>query len=124
MLGWQAFSLTNVSTQASGVGNPLANLRTEEAREPWMQHRRVFSYRGLLELMADHGFADIQILGAGYYPLPTSVAHADPRHAAFLTVAGRRPFPALRGDRKDRPRRVQATARREPGFTHRRPAHD
>jgi SAM-dependent methyltransferase len=92
VLGWQAFSLTNVSTQASGVGNPLANLRTEEPLEPWMQHLRVFSYRGLLELMAAHGFVDVEVRGAGYYPLPSSLAHADPRHAAFLTVVGRRPL--------------------------------
>jgi SAM-dependent methyltransferase len=96
VLGWQAFSLTNVSTQASGVGNPLAIWRTEESIEPWMQHRRVFSYRGLLELMAAHGFIDVQIRGAGYYPLPSSVANIDPRHAAFLSVAGRRPLPPFR----------------------------
>jgi SAM-dependent methyltransferase len=97
VLGWQAFSLTNVSTQAPSVGNPIAIWRgTEEPGEPWMQHRRVFSYRGLLELMAAHGFVDVHIRGAGYYPLSSSVAHTDPRHAAFLTVAGRRPLPPFR----------------------------
>ena len=92
VFGWQAFSLTNVSKNRSGLGNPLANLRAaDEPFEDGWQHQRIFSYRGLLELAEAIGFEDVRILGAGYYPLPTRVAHRDPRHAAFITVVGRKP---------------------------------
>jgi hypothetical protein len=91
LFGWQAFSLTNVSSRKSGIGNPLANLRAAEpAAEGWT-HQRIFSYRGLIELAEAIGFENVRILGAGYYPLPTRVAHRDPRHAAFITVIGRKP---------------------------------
>jgi SAM-dependent methyltransferase len=91
LLGWQAFSLTNVSNQRPGLGNPLANLRFEDPYDGKMQHRRIFSYRGLMELMTAHRFEKVRLDGAGYYPLPLKVAHMDPRHAAFLTVSGRKP---------------------------------
>ena len=91
VLGWQAFSLTNVSRTGFGLGNPLANLRGEEPLEPGWEHLRIFSHRGLAELVAAHGFTDVRIVGAGYYPFPTSFAHVDPRHAAFITVRATRP---------------------------------
>ena len=45
-LGWQPFSLTNVSRQGLGLGNPLAIHRAEGwfEVETW-QHLRVFAYR-------------------------------------------------------------------------------
>ena len=88
LMGWQAFSLTNVSRLRSGIGNPLANLRSAEPQAAGWAHQRLFSYRGLAELATACGFIGVQVLGAGYYPLPTAVAHLDPRHAAFITVVG------------------------------------
>jgi len=91
VFGWQAFSLTNISNRRSGIGNPLANLRAAEPCAEGWAHQRIFSYRGLIELAEAVGFHEVRILGAGYYPLPTRVAHRDPRHAAFITVVGRKP---------------------------------
>jgi SAM-dependent methyltransferase len=88
-LGWQPFSLTNVSEAAQAVGNPLG-IHRGEAGEP-RGHLRVFAYRGLRELFALHGFCVEGILGAGYFPLPGRLARIDPRHAAFITVGARRP---------------------------------
>ena len=87
LLGWQPFSLTNVSSTRSGLGNPVALHRAEDqaGRESW-QHVRVFSYRGLRELFEAHSFSVVHVLGAGYYPLPARVGRVEPRHAAFLTV--------------------------------------
>jgi SAM-dependent methyltransferase len=87
MLGWQAFSLSNVSHLNLGLGNPLAIHRGSEQSEKGMEHQRIFSYRGLQELLRCHGFARVRIAGAGYYPLPGRVGRIDPRHAAFLTAA-------------------------------------
>jgi SAM-dependent methyltransferase len=91
LLGWQAFSLTNVSRTGFGLGNPMANLRGEDPLDPGWEHMRIFSYRGLAELVQAHGFTDVHVFGAGYYPLPSSCARFDPRHAAFLTVRGIKP---------------------------------
>ncbi len=91
VLGWQPFSLSNVSMKLSGVGNPLAVHReTPHLFSSW-EHMRVFAYRGLKELYSAHGFLVETIVGAGYFPLPAVVGHKEPRHAALLTVKARRP---------------------------------
>ncbi|MGK2959484.1 MAG: class I SAM-dependent methyltransferase [Acidimicrobiales bacterium] len=89
--GWQPFSITNVSTSQASIGNPLSNLRHAENLAIGWQHVRVFAYRGLIELFQVHGFVDVHIKGAGYYPLPAKVGAWDPRHAAFITVIALRP---------------------------------
>jgi SAM-dependent methyltransferase len=88
LLGWQPFSLTNVSEAAKAVGNPLGIHRGEEGEA--RGHLRVFAYRGLRELFELHGFMVKDVLGAGYFPLPRRLAQIDPRHAAFLTIAAYR----------------------------------
>ncbi len=92
ILGWQPFSLTNVSTAQASIGNPLSNLRHLENLGSGWQHVRVFAYRGLIELFQAHGFVDVHIKGAGYYPLPSRFGAWDPRHAAFITVVATRPM--------------------------------
>jgi SAM-dependent methyltransferase len=91
VLGWQAFSLSNVSRHRSGLGNPLSNLRGAPKPEEGWYHQRIFSYRGLAELAECVGLENVNVVGAGYYPFPTRFAHLDPRHAAFITVTGRKP---------------------------------
>jgi SAM-dependent methyltransferase len=89
VLGWQPFSLTNISTEAAAVGNPLG---VHRGAPGWDRgHLRVLSYRGLRELFELHGFQVEALRGAGYYPLPRRFARLDPRHAAFLTIKARRP---------------------------------
>ena len=91
LVGWQPFSLTNVSETRLGLGNPLAVHRDEEAGLESWQHLRVFAYRGLRELHEAHGLHVTRMLGSGYYPLPARIGRLDPRHAAFLTVVAERP---------------------------------
>jgi SAM-dependent methyltransferase len=89
-MGWQIFSLTNVSGKVAGLGNPLAIQRGAEAFSPTWRHKTIMNYRGLKELFELHGFRDVKISGAGYYPLPPSVGRFDPRHSVYITVTGRR----------------------------------
>ena len=91
VLGWQPFSITNVSTARASIGNPLSNLRHAENLSVGWQHIRVFGHRGLVELFEAHGFAGARVQGSGYYPLPARVGAWDPRHAAFITVVARKP---------------------------------
>jgi SAM-dependent methyltransferase len=93
ILGWQPFSLTNVSMVSAGLGNPAAIHRGEQGQP--RGHVRVFAYRGLSELFAIHGFAVVELRGAGYFPLPAALARLDRRHAAFLTIKARRPTSAM-----------------------------
>jgi SAM-dependent methyltransferase len=91
MLGWQPFSLTNVSGLGGGLGNPAALHRNlEHSRPASWRHVHVFAYRGLRELFEGHGFVVREALGAGYYPLPAAFGRRDARHAAFLTIVAER----------------------------------
>lgn len=90
MMGWQIFSLTNLSSQQSGVGNPLALHRnTHDFTATWT-HKVIFNYRGLIEFIQLHGFTDVVVKGSGYYPLPGIIGAWDPRHAHFLTLRARK----------------------------------
>ncbi len=91
VLGWQIFSLTNVSGKVAGLGNPWALQRGSEAFSPAWRHRTIFNYRGLIEMFEVHGFRDVTIRGAGYFPLPARLGTIDVRHSAFITVGARKP---------------------------------
>jgi SAM-dependent methyltransferase len=91
LVGWQPFSLANVSDSGGGLGNPLAVHRGEPFEWKSWEHVRVYAFRGLAELFSSHGFAVEAVQGAGYFPLPARVGRWDRRHAAFLTVKARRP---------------------------------
>lgn len=89
LFGWQPFSSTNISAQS--IGNPLSAWRGrgEHPLTSW-QHQRLFSYRGLKELFINNGFRVERIVGAGYYPFPSSWGRMEPRHAHFITIAARK----------------------------------
>lgn len=92
LLGWQPFSLTNISATRRQLGNPLAIHHGETQDQPlsW-QHLRVFAYRGLCQVFQEHGFTVEKVTGAGYFPFPGFLARLDSRHAAFLTLKVRKP---------------------------------
>jgi len=92
VMGWQIFSLTNVSGKVAGLGNPLAIQRGAEAFSPTWRHKTIMNYRGLKELFELHGFRDVIVSGAGYYPLPPLFGRIDPRHSVYITVKGTKPL--------------------------------
>jgi 2-polyprenyl-3-methyl-5-hydroxy-6-metoxy-1,4-benzoquinol methylase len=89
-LGWQMFSLTNMSMRRLGIGNPLALRRGAVAEHEGHIHRVIFSYRGLIEFFEAHGFEVLRVRGAGYYPWPAWFGRLDVRHAAYLTATLRK----------------------------------
>jgi len=89
-MGWQIFSLTNVSARRSGIGNPFALHREDAPEYSSWTHKVIFSYRGLQELFNLFGFQKTRILGAGYFPLPTVLGRIDPRHSHFITIQATR----------------------------------
>ncbi|MBV8727040.1 MAG: class I SAM-dependent methyltransferase [Candidatus Eremiobacteraeota bacterium] len=91
LVGWQPFSLTNITDKEGGVGNPLAFFSGQEGAIFAMQHHRILALRALVELMGLHGFQVIATRGAGYYPLPAVFGNVDRRHAHFITVSARKP---------------------------------
>jgi len=96
ILGWQPFSMSNISCVRLTIGNPLGLLREENKfiQSKLLQHSRVFSYLGLQEIFEVHGFKVEKMLGAGYYPLPHNlskiVCQLDIRHSAFLAIKARK----------------------------------
>lgn len=99
ILGWQPFSMSNISCARLGIGNPLALLREENKfiRSKLLQHSRVLSYLGLQEIFEVHRFKVEKVLGAGYYPLPHNLSKImcklDIRHSAFLAIKIRKSSP-------------------------------
>jgi uncharacterized membrane protein YkvA (DUF1232 family) len=94
-LGYQPFSLTNISTSGP-LGNPLALHADEEGNDlPSWNHVHVLSLTGLRDLFAGHDFAVKRTFGAGYHPMPGRMgawlAEHDPRHAHFIGVVAERP---------------------------------
>jgi SAM-dependent methyltransferase len=85
-MGWQIFSLTNVSAKAGAVGNPLALHRNDKPFLASWTHKTIFNFRGFKEIFEVHGFRDVRIAGAGYHPLPARVGKWEPRHSHFITA--------------------------------------
>jgi len=86
IMGWQQFSLTNMSSKGAGVGNPLALHRGQQSTESTWTHKTIFNYLGLVEFVELYGLEVVDVKGAGYFPLPTWVSKFDARHSHFLTI--------------------------------------
>jgi SAM-dependent methyltransferase len=88
-LGYEPFSLTNIS-DVRPLGNRLALHRRERpGRESW-QHVHVLTLPAMSDLFAAHGLALQRSWGAGYHPFPrrlaAGLARLDPRHAHFIAL--------------------------------------
>lgn len=71
VLGWQIFSLTNVSNRAAGLGNPLSLMRGGAVPFASWTHEVIFNYRGLTEFLTVHGFGRArEAIGLGERALP------------------------------------------------------
>lgn len=86
ILGWQMFSLTNLSSVRSGIGNPASIHRGSVGEMSSWTHKTIFSYLGLKEFFEAHRFKVKAISGAGYFPLPYWFGKLDKRHSHFLTI--------------------------------------
>jgi SAM-dependent methyltransferase len=109
-LGYQPFSLTNVSN-VRPIGNPYALHAGETPeRESW-QHVHVLTLAGLRDIFAAHGLSVTGSWGTGYYPFPrrlaSRLAERDPSHSHFIAVIVR-PLPVRR--RQSRARSQLAAA--------------
>jgi 2-polyprenyl-3-methyl-5-hydroxy-6-metoxy-1,4-benzoquinol methylase len=91
ILGWQMFSLTNISSKTLGVGNPLAFHRDEKITLNSWKHKTIFSYLGLIEFVEAWGFEVEAVRGAGYFPLAAAFGNIDKRHCHFITIKIRKP---------------------------------
>jgi len=88
IMGWQMFSLTNISSKSGGIGNPFALHRHKKGHLSSWTHKTIFNYNGLKELFAVFKFGNISIKGAGYFPLPSCFGQVDVRHSHFITLKG------------------------------------
>jgi len=86
IMGWQIFSLTNISSKKLGIGNPLATLSGEVIDLSSWTHKTIFNYRGLKDFFSVYNFKDIKIIGAGYYPFPSFLGRIDVRHSHPITL--------------------------------------
>lgn len=89
--GFQPFSMQVSDDQF--LGNPWHPLYKREIHES-QAHLRVFTMRGLKDLLEMHGLQPVEMRGVGYYPLPAwlapMAARIDPTHAAYLLVVAKK----------------------------------
>jgi ubiquinone/menaquinone biosynthesis C-methylase UbiE len=86
IMGWQIFSLTNVSYKLKGLGNPLAIHQGNRDSLPSWTHKIIFNYFGLISLFHAYKFKNICVKGSGYHPLPARFGNLDKRHCHFITI--------------------------------------
>lgn len=91
ILGWQIFSLTNISSRCLGIGNPFAMFRLQKIRYASFGHVRIYNFYGLKEYSEVMGFIVERISGAGYFPLPAPIGNIDKVHSHFMTFKIRKP---------------------------------
>lgn len=97
VMGWQTFSSSCCSTKTKGLGNPFALHRGGGESPASQTHKVIFNYLGFKEIFLAHGFENIEIKGAGYYPFPAWVGRFDPRHSHFLALRAFKPARAALG---------------------------
>ena len=90
IMGWQIFSLTNISNKKQGIGNPFSLHRDDDPGLASWNHIRVYNIRGLKEYLKIFGFEVEQIKGAGYFPLPAFLGNIDKTHCHFMTFKARK----------------------------------
>jgi SAM-dependent methyltransferase len=90
-LGWAPFDLTNASSKASGIGNPLAvHANESDDRGYSWTHRCIYTARWFDEWEQLYGFKKVMELGAGFYPFPASLGNVFKTHCAFFTMVARK----------------------------------
>ncbi|HWJ45727.1 MAG TPA: class I SAM-dependent methyltransferase [Gaiellaceae bacterium] len=87
-LGYQPFSLTNVSN-VRPIGNRFALHAGEPPGRSSWQHVHVLTLTALRDLFDAHGFAVEEAWASGYHPLPGRLARLDPRHGHFIGLVVR-----------------------------------
>lgn len=85
IMGWQIFSLTNVSSLGKGIGNPFAMHKEDGIPLSSWNHVRIYNIRGLKEYLEIFKFKVEEIKGAGYFPLPAMLGNTDKTHCHFMT---------------------------------------
>jgi len=84
IMGWQIFSLTNISNKRQGIGNPFSLHRDDISNLESWNHIRIYNIRGLKEYFEIFGFRVDKIKGAGYFPLPPNFGNIDKIHSHFV----------------------------------------
>lgn len=90
ILGWQIFSLTNISSKGAGLGNPFSLHRNEKIASDYYKHVRIYNFRGLKEYLEAFDFRIEKIMGAGYFPLPAVFGTLDKTHCHLMTFKVRK----------------------------------
>ena len=90
IMGWQIFSLTNISRKKQGIGNPFALHRNDPAHLDSWNHIRIYNIRGLKEYLEAFGFKVERVKGAGYFPLASFLGNVDVTHSHFMTFKVRK----------------------------------
>jgi len=85
IMGWQIFSLTNISNIKCGIGNPFSLHKDNLTNLGSWKHVGIYNIRGMKEYFEVFGFKIESIKGSGYFPLLSSLGNIDKTHSHFMT---------------------------------------
>lgn len=85
IMGWQIFSLTNISNKKNCIGNPFSLHKNNSNKLESWNHVRIYNIRGLKEYFEAFQFKIGAVKGAGYFPLPGILGNFDKTHCHFMT---------------------------------------
>lgn len=87
VFGWAPFDLTNSTSKAWSIGNPLVTHKNEKSLFGKSYcHKCVYTTKWLREWYNLYRFKFTKLYPAGYYPLPNIIAKLDPIHCAFIIL--------------------------------------
>ena len=86
IMGWQIFSLTNISSKKFGIGNPMSIHKNDPVHLPSWNHMRIYNIRGLKEYAEIFEFKTEEIRGSGYFPFSAFWGNIDKIHCHFITL--------------------------------------
>jgi len=85
IMGWQIFSLTNISNKKNSIGNPFSLHKSNSIKLESWNHVRIYNIRGLKEYFEAFEFKIEVVKGAGYFPLPAIIGNIDRAHCHLMT---------------------------------------
>jgi hypothetical protein len=78
--------LTNSSTLAKGIGNPMAVHGGEKVELATWTHKCIYTPRWLFEWQKLYGLIQTNRMATGFYPFPASWGNIFKNHAAFMII--------------------------------------
>jgi SAM-dependent methyltransferase len=90
IFGWSPFDLSNCSVKTLGLGNPLSVHKGESGHPPSWTHKCIYTPKWFIQWQEVYQLKNINLYGAGFYPLPAYFGNIFKNHSAFMILTARK----------------------------------